>query len=428
MVKIFDPDLYNIRIVNIISKNYGYLLFLGSIEDMEKIFSANTEDSLRTCGFSITLPPELKSSRSIIVKRIHNSIFENNVEDIKNEIERCNVWCKVNEVIKLSSTGILKIVCESTDIRQKVLESGLLLFKMFIPQYMIAPDKYISLVTCFKCYELEDHTSRNCPKSTDFKICSSCSSTSHTWKDCSSPQKKCLLCSGTHNALSSMCPERKKAIKLKRNLGGSGEFISNGPSYSRVVKNNVNTHQLTVTPDVLSKTVSCITLALFKDNEIPGSFNETLNSLLAGNGLSKINLEGFVPPVLQFINKPLISAEVPLPTQNKMNSQNTSRIDPNVSSMSNSKYDNISLSTIRIYKKKTTAVNSNDDIISGWIDGTLIITNPDDSPASNELVSKLNSCKRNMKNNITDLKVADFENMKRNIDRKIRAKNFSSLK
>lgn len=56
----------------------------------------------------------------------------------------------------------------------------------------------------------------NALKNKEYKICSECSATSHTWKDCTAIGKRCIICNGNHRTLAMKCPERKKAIERKR--------------------------------------------------------------------------------------------------------------------------------------------------------------------------------------------------------------------
>ncbi len=82
---------------------------------------------------------------------------------------------------------------------------------MSIPPHAIKVEEYIPILTCLKCYSLEDHATFQCPKPKDYNICSESSLKEHAWKVCSSnANKKSINCQGDHRTLANKCPHRKK--------------------------------------------------------------------------------------------------------------------------------------------------------------------------------------------------------------------------
>lgn len=66
---------------------------------------------------------------------------------------------------------------------------------------------------CFKCYKMESHLTKNCPKKQ--QICSECAETGHTWRDCKSETKKCLKCEQGHRTMAMAWPIPKKKLLTK---------------------------------------------------------------------------------------------------------------------------------------------------------------------------------------------------------------------
>ena len=117
---------FSIRVVKVAESGKDFNLFCDGIVESEKIFTDNVLSSLTASGFTPTLPPELRSSRSVIIRKVDYHIIENSVQNIKEEIVRCNRWCEVDEVIKF--THSLKIVFTSSSMEGRCIDSGLSMF------------------------------------------------------------------------------------------------------------------------------------------------------------------------------------------------------------------------------------------------------------------------------------------------------------
>ena len=178
--------------------------------------------------------------------------------------------------MKLKKLNGLKVVFTSSNMTSVATERGLSIFQLHIPSQAIKKDEYVSTKVCYICYQLNSHISSDCPKRDQgYKICSNCSSTDHTWRDCNSDIKKCINCQGDHNTMAPSCP--KKRIQKNHPQNNAPPAI-NMRSYSEVV----------CAPDyteIISKSISCVIMSLFSDhNDI--SYEDRLNKLLTLNGLS----------------------------------------------------------------------------------------------------------------------------------------------
>jgi hypothetical protein len=85
------------------------------------------------------------------------------------------------------------------------------------------------------------------------------------------------------------CPIRKQLLIEKR----KGKPKA---TYSAVAGLRDCTAYPDVFKDSTGKSVSCIFLAILKNDERPGTFNDTLNELLLLNGLPSLKFGDYTPP------------------------------------------------------------------------------------------------------------------------------------
>ena len=88
---------------------------------------------------------------------------------------------------------------------KKCAESGLLAFNLSMPGSNIRQEECFNIVCCMRCYQLEDHATRECRKPKEYQICSECAQVGHIWKNCTSTAKKSVNCSGDHRTLAMKC-------------------------------------------------------------------------------------------------------------------------------------------------------------------------------------------------------------------------------
>ena len=115
---------------------------------------------------------------------------------------------------------ILKFKCKEVYMANNCLNHGIRMFDMSFPARMLSAQKpkgnnLQRSSFCYRYYDINYHSVRDCPKLPEFTICSECSSTNHNWRNCTSTTKKCLTCSGEHRTMSNTCPSVKEASTKK---------------------------------------------------------------------------------------------------------------------------------------------------------------------------------------------------------------------
>ena len=220
---------HSIKIIKLLTAGSNFSIICSDTVETEKLFRENVISSLGDSGFSPVLPGELKSSRSVILRKVDPHIYRNTPDSIKQELMRCNSWCQVTEVIKFESS--FKVVFTSTEMAEKSVLSGLLLFYLHIPGHYIIRDKFVTLLTCYSCFDIENHIASNCPKKLNdpsFQVCSKCAATDHSFKSCPNKSMKlrCYTCDGEHHAMSNSCPIHREALRKKRMNNNSGASFS----------------------------------------------------------------------------------------------------------------------------------------------------------------------------------------------------------
>ena len=98
------------------------------------------------------------------------------------------------------------------------------------------------------------------------------------------------------------CTLRKSAVAKGKSRGSSAR----PNSYSATVASAPSfTAASLIMPSLMAGTLKsyyCIILALLKNEENPGSFGSSLETLLTANNLPKVKLGAFVPPALCALN------------------------------------------------------------------------------------------------------------------------------
>ena len=103
-------------------------------------------------------------------------------------------------------------------------------FYKSISKHNIKIEDFVNINICYRCYALDDHIAKDCPKDKNYKICEECASTDHTLKNCKANIKKCMNCEEDHITSANTCPvmkDRKKKVKKRKestNLQPSHSF------------------------------------------------------------------------------------------------------------------------------------------------------------------------------------------------------------
>ena len=195
-----------VKIVKIFERPEEYVVLCSTLDDSEKLLSPRVIRAMSACNLTPVLPFALRAQRSLLVFHLDSLIFDHSTQEIKDEIQERNPWATVTEVIKLSSNNSIKVIFSSYSVTEKVLELGLSLFLLHVPGINFKRDRAEEILTCFRCYALNSHVASKCNKDPSYKVCSTCASPGHTFKNCTSTTKKCINCKGDHHTMSRNVP------------------------------------------------------------------------------------------------------------------------------------------------------------------------------------------------------------------------------
>lgn len=277
-------EIYATRIITV---QDGFIVLTSDETEQDKLFNNKTDNELKKEDLIPQIPLELKASRSVLIFKVDNEIFNKHEEDIKEELERQNPWVgQILQTQKFTTSNIIKITFDETVKAVKATEKGLLAFSMRLPYYDIKVDTFYNITTCFRCYALEQHNTNNCDKDKNFKICSNCSTEGHSWKECKEKERTCINCGGGHSTMEMRCPKRKEIINKKRKEGDN-----NTKNYSEaVIKNTQITipSQPIINTETHLKIYSCMLHAHFQNASKPGTYSTELNKLFRANNLPEI--------------------------------------------------------------------------------------------------------------------------------------------
>ncbi len=161
----------------------GFAVLPNSESDSEKIFKREIKDELDQDGFSPLMPADLRVKKSVILARVDNVIYDWGEEEIGNELVLKNSWIgdDLDSVYKFPNSSTIKITFSQTSLARKCTEIGLHVFNISIPPHEIKQETFIPIKCCMKCYCLEEHNTRDCPKGKEYKLCSECSNEGHLW-------------------------------------------------------------------------------------------------------------------------------------------------------------------------------------------------------------------------------------------------------
>ena len=265
----------------------GFFIWTGDDSDLDRLFNSVTDRYLENNGFTPIIPPELKAIRSVIIFNVDNHIYNREEVEMIDEIMDKNAYTttKITDLMKIPRTKMIKITFTKTDIARKATECGLRMFSMSLPPHQIVQDNYIELKSCMKCYKIEEHSTPDCPMPKEYRICSECAESGHTWKECTNPSKKCINCDGEHRTLAMKCPKRKEALKQKRRLAKERS------TYSNVAKSTIYTKPPhipefpTISANALQLSYDCFMYAHIMNAGKPGTFQEELNKIRKANNL-----------------------------------------------------------------------------------------------------------------------------------------------
>ena len=93
----------------------GCSVLCASESDADKLFAEPAISAMAAHDIHPILPLALKAKRSVIVKNVDSLVYDNEVAEIKHEIEDENSWADVQEIIKFANSNTLKITFRTAD-------------------------------------------------------------------------------------------------------------------------------------------------------------------------------------------------------------------------------------------------------------------------------------------------------------------------
>jgi len=356
-----------VQVTSIRSNNGVHHVYYSEDCDTDILFSEVCVAALFAVGCEPVLPPQIKAKRTVILRNLDPLIYEHEVDNIKIEIERFIV----DDIYKFSNHKMLKVTFTTQQMAKRCVENGAYMYSLRVPPRNINVDRYIEIVTCYRCFKLDGHTSHSCDKDINYKVCSLCSASNHTSRECSATVKKCLNCGGPHSTLAMACPNRKKIIHDKRKeqttyagtvTGNSGAAAPKAPS--NLIQDMSDHFSSFNIAEVISKSTICVVIASMKSKENNTSFEQVLNELLVASGLSTFNMGNVSPP--RIIPEPLHERGDGASAQTNINSKSstTTTVDSRSSNDDDTQpaVSEVNDNTITVYKKRGSARMCSDNI------------------------------------------------------------------
>ena len=165
-----------IKVTKLLQVSDGFLCFCASPADADKIFSTDIYTKLSSVDCDTIMPQQLRCRRTVMLHQLDESILHHSASEIKNEISSANEWSVVKEVVLIPNSKLIKVIFQTSEMSDRCLKSGLLIFKLYIPTSSMTRKEYYSILTCYRCYKLEDHATSQCTESAKLNICFLCAS------------------------------------------------------------------------------------------------------------------------------------------------------------------------------------------------------------------------------------------------------------
>lgn len=291
---------FEIRPLKLVPCSGGYIAHINDIDECEKLLSEPVVEALQAVSCVPVTPPQIRAKRTIVLHAVDGHILRDTTnEQLLESLSETNAWLKIDSVFKFKNGNSFKIVCDTHAVAERCLKDGVRLSYTYIPPRNISREIFVFVSYCYRCYAMDSHMAKDCPKPGDFKVCSLCSSHNHTFKDCTAEAKKCLNCGGSHGTLSYSCPKRRD-IARRINVHQDKECKEeSAKSYAGAVRGSTAAAGHGTTSCDLTRSVMCVLLAGFSESQQTGTFNECLGSLLRVNNLPSLEMGTFCPPDLE---------------------------------------------------------------------------------------------------------------------------------
>ena len=316
VLKIFCST--NIRCSNLTPTNEGFRALFPTLSEIEKVFSTDVSSKLNEYSVSAIKPTYLTTSRTIIALRANQFLMEHSKEEITDNINQNNEdWLEISHLYKFPSGKTFKFECKTMEMANRCLKTGFHGFNLSVSPHDLTLEEVSQVTYCFKCYAIDDHMVKACTKLQSYRVCSLCSSKQHTYKDCTSTDRKCINCNGAHATMSKSCPSYKVAaakVPMERPLRKTGtQYPPAQHKNSTQEKPSTDSrgtpeHQMFgLTREDMFRGFMSVVIASTNECSQPGSFNETLSKLLHENGLPTFNMADVKAPRMSKVGPEIIS-------------------------------------------------------------------------------------------------------------------------
>ena len=192
----------------------GFLVFLNTNENLCCLTANERTSDLSNYDFIVVVIQKVISKKTVIIWNVDKSLFQKEENYLALELIHYNQWLKVAKVSKLTIGYQIKFEFDEVHLANQCLENGVFMYSFsYLPRISSIHRHNTSesnmTEICLRCYACNDHLTNICTKPRGNKICSECSSTNHSLRNCHSPTTMCVNCLGDHRIMSNQCPNVK---------------------------------------------------------------------------------------------------------------------------------------------------------------------------------------------------------------------------
>ena len=182
-------------------------------DNLEKLLIQ--QDTIREeYGFRVELPLNYGADRALILRNVDSAIVALEEQELTTSIEAKNN-IKIKSLKKFNGNSkLIKIIVETREMATKATTEGIVILSQQLEAKNVEKEIAIHLTPCYRCFRY-NHTTEDCRYQRDYKVCSICSYTGHTHRECNGLIVKCLNCQEQHPTLSNKCKIRKNIIRQR---------------------------------------------------------------------------------------------------------------------------------------------------------------------------------------------------------------------
>lgn len=275
-------------------------------------------------GFELSLPPETRSLRTVVLRDI-DLIYRDLTEDeIKQGVETRSPGMIIEEVIKLPGapqgmSPLIKIRFSKIYMAREALSEGIRFMDQTLLPKSVEKEVYVRAIPCNNCLSFSHHR-REC-QPTQQMICQRCAGPGHKAPNCNAINPKCAHCQEAHETFSPQCQEKKKYIKSQMQVGRRRErdmakerhknHLDRERQDMRINKKAINNNLQTLPMNAMTVIMSAIVAATYVESNKPGKFEETYTNICKYNQIPTVRWPPSVVRELIDIGKEEESNQIP---------------------------------------------------------------------------------------------------------------------